>query len=180
MPPRTKLSIGASAASKLFSLLITVVLAVISLATALVAYGFLASPQRETISSTVDKVASERLTSKLDTVGVVGAVIGGVVAVFVLWLALFVLMRAFRRGAWLEGSVLHVRGAVRRKAANLAAGRVSLRGQTLVAEGIAIPLTLPQDELLMLANAISNTRSESDAGTAVAERLRAMARDPFS
>lgn len=180
MPPRTKLSIGASAAGKLFSVLITAVLAVISAAAALVGYGFVASPQRERISSTVDKVASEQLTSKLDTVGVVGAVIGGVVAVIFLWLALYVFLRAFRRGAWLEGSVLHMRGAMRHKAANLAAGRVALHGQTLTAEGLAIPLTLPQEELLMLANAISNTRSGSDAGIAVAERLRAMTRDPFS
>jgi len=160
--------------------LITAVLAVIAAAAALVAYGFLSSPERERISSTVDKVASEQFASKLDTVGVVGAVIGGAIALIFLWLALFVLLRAFRRGAWLEGSVLHVRGAMRHKASNLAAAPVALRGQNLVSGPVTLPITLPQEELLMLANAISNTRSGQDGSTAVADRLRSMARDPFS
>lgn len=180
MPPRTKLTTGASKAAKSITALITVVLTVIAAFTGLVAYGFLVSGERTRIGDTVDRVVSEQYTSKLDTIGIVGGAIAGAIALVLLWLALYLLLRAFRRGAWLEGSVLHVRGAMSHDSANLALATVAVRGQRLVAGKVSVPLTLPQEELLMLANAIGNTRTSGDPAHAVAERLRGAARDPFS
>jgi hypothetical protein len=189
MPPRTKLSTGASGASKAITALITVALTVIAAFTALASYGF-AYGTREVILSTADNGVYHRDANgklvpgpsdpQLDSTGIVGGLIGGVVALLILWFAFYLLLRALRRGAWLEGTVLHVRGAMRRKSANLATGHVSLRGQTLTAGQVSVPTTLPQEEVLMLANAIGNNRSKGDNGLAVAEKLRGMARDPFS
>jgi hypothetical protein len=183
------LSTGASGASKSITALITVVLTVIAAFTALVAYGF-AYGAREVIGSTVDsgvyhrdahgKLVPGPSDPKLDTAGIVGGVIGAVLALVLLVLALYLLLRAFRRGAWLEGSMLHVRGAMKRKSANLATAPVSLRGGKLTAGEASVPVALPQEELLMLANAIGNTRAKGDNGLAVAEKLRGIARDPFS
>jgi hypothetical protein len=192
MPPRTKLSTGATKVAKTITAVITVVLAVIAAFTALVAYGF-AYGAREVIGSTVDtgvyhrdangKLVPGPSEPKLDTVGIVGGIVGGVVALILLWLALYLLLRVFRRGAWLEGSVLHVRGAMRGKSANLATASVWSDPHQLKAGQLSIPLQLPQEELLMLANAITNQRVQSgpdDRAFATAERLRKAARDPFA
>jgi hypothetical protein len=178
--------------AKTITAMITAGLAVIAAFTALVAYGF-AYGAREVIGSTVDSGVYHRDANgklvpgpsdpKLDTAGIVGGVIGGILAVVLLVLAFYLLLRVFRRGAWLEGSVLQVRGAMRRKSANLATTPVSLRAQRFTAGNVSVPVHLPEEELLMLANAITNQRTrkgDDDPAFAVAERLRKAARDPFA
>lgn len=203
MPPRARLSVGASRATKVITVVIALALAGLAFFTGLVAYGF-AYGARENIGSTVNdgvwhrdengKLVPGPSAEKLDTVGIVGGSVGALCALIFLFFAIYLILRTLRSGAWLSGSVLHVRGAMRTRSQDLATASVG-GGQALTAtdpkSGRKVTLTLkgrgepklPDEQLMMLANAITNTRVRSgpdDKAFAVAERLREIARDPLS
>jgi hypothetical protein len=204
--PRVKLSIGSSAAVKLLTVIAGAIMVLIGAVVALIGYEF-TQEGREAITSTVpDDITRNTLpsTSAETAAGFAGAAC----ALLVIGVAVYLMLRVLRTGAWLEGSVLHVRGAMRTKRRDLAKARISGGTQWRSTEGkggervqviiaadpvsgktLTLPLKgagrsmLPAEELRMLANAITNQRSRSgddDSAFVVAERLRGFARDPFS
>jgi hypothetical protein len=204
--PRVKLSIGASAPVKLLTVVAGAVMVLIGAAVALIGYGF-TQEGREAITSTVpDDVTRNTLptTSAETAAGVAGAAC----ALLVIGVAVFLMLRVLRTGAWLEGSVLHVRGAMRTRKRDLAKagisggtqwksteGKSGDRVQVIIAtdpetgKALTLPLRgagrtmLPAEQLRMLANAITNQRArggDDDPAFVVADRLRGFARDPFS
>lgn len=204
--PRVKLSIGSSAPVKLLTVVVGAIMLVIGAAVALIGYGF-TQEGREAITSTVpDDITSNDLpsTSAETAAGITGAAC----ALLVIGVAVYLMLRVLRTGAWLEGSVLHVRGAMRTKKRDLSKAGISggtqwkstegkggERVQVIIAtdpdsgKALALPLKgpgrsmLPAEQLRMLANAITNQRARSgddDPAFVVAERLRGFARDPFS
>jgi hypothetical protein len=204
--PRVKLSIGSSAPVKLLTVVVGAIMVVIGAAVALIAYGF-TQEGREAITSTVpDDITRNTLpsTSAETAAGITGATC----ALLVIGVAAYLMLRVLRTGAWLEGSVLHVRGAMRTKKRDLSTAGISggtqwkstegkggERVQVLIAtdpdSGKALTLRLggpgksmlPAEQLRMLANAITNQRARSgddDPAFVVADRLRGFARDPFS
>lgn len=216
--PRVKLSIGASGAVKAITLVIAVIMLGISAFVALVAYGIAYGAQTAVTSSLNDGQWHLDKDGKLvpgpgpdEPVGGAAATIGWTAAACALLVALFagyLILRVLRTSAWLEGSMLHVRGALRTKKLDLATAAIS-GGSKLQSAGdrsvqrvelikaadpasgksVTLPLRgrgselLPAEELRMLANAITNTRVRSgleDSAFVVAEHLRGFARDPFS
>lgn len=204
--PRVKLSIGSSAPVKLLTVIVGAIMVLIGAAVALIGYGF-TQEGREAISSTVpDDISSNALpsTSAETAAGIAGAAC----ALLVIGVAVYLMLRVVRTGAWLEGTVLHVRGAMRTKQRDLAKAGISGGTQWKSTEGkggdrvqviiatdpdsgkaLTLPLRgpgrsmLPAEQLRMLANAITNQRARSgddDPAFLVAERLRGFARDPFS
>lgn len=203
MPPRARISFGASGARKLVMFVLSLVFIVLAGASALIGYGF-AYGSREVISDTVGggfyhRDAEGKLVpgpsnpGEIDSIGMVGGIAGGVIGLVLLILAIYLLMRSLRQGAWLSGSVLNIRRAGGKRSVDLAKARLAL-GDNLVAVDpqrgtkLTLPMQvkrgpLPGEQLMMLANAISNSRvrnGDDDEGFKVADRLREKARDPFS
>jgi hypothetical protein len=133
--------------------------------------------------------------------GAAGA--GALCALIVGLLAVYLGLRALRSGAWIEGSVLHMRGGLRTKkqdlaTANIEGGARDVKSQRIEVITLTDPKTgrhmtlplrgggltlLPSEQLRMLANAITNHRVQSgpeDRAFAIAERLREFANDPFA
>ena len=204
--PRVKLSIGSSAPVKLLTVIVGVIMVLIGTAVALIAYGF-TQEGREAITSTVpDDITRNTLPST--TAETAAGIAGGACALLVIGVAVYLMLRVLRTGAWLEGSVLHVRRAMGTKKRDLSRAGISggtqwkstqgkggERVQVIIAtdpdsgKAMTLPLRgagrsiLPAEQLRMLANAITNQRArsgEDDPAFAVAERLRSFARDPFS
>ncbi|HZM75264.1 MAG TPA: hypothetical protein VFC19_06035 [Candidatus Limnocylindrales bacterium] len=204
--PRVKLSIGSSAPVKLLTVIVGVIMVLIGTAVALIAYGF-TQEGREAITSTVpDDITRNTLPSTTAETG--AGIAGAACALLVIGVAAYLMLRVLRTGAWLEGSVLHVRGAMGTKRRDLSKAGISGGTQRKSTEGkagervqviiVADPATgktltlplrgpgrsmLPAEQLRMLANAITNQRSrrgDDDPAFIVAERLRGFARDPFS
>jgi len=204
--PRVKLSIGSSAPVKLLTVVAGAIMLLIGAVIALIGYGF-TQEGREAITSTVpDDITRNALprTNSETAAGIAGAAC----ALLVIGVTVYMLLRVLRTGAWLEGSVLHVRGAVRTKRRDLSKARISGGTQRKSIEGkgaervqviiatdpetgkvLTLPLQgrgqtmLPAEQLRMLANAITNQRARSgadDPAFVVAERLRGFAKDPFS
>jgi hypothetical protein len=204
--PRVKLSIGSSAPLKLLTVIAGGIMVLIAAVVGLISYGF-TQAGREAITSTVpDDITRNTLpsTSAETAAGLAGAGC----ALLVIGVAVYLMLRVLRTGAWLEGSVLHVRGATRTKRRDLSKAGISGGTQWRSTEGkggervqviiatdpetgrvLTLPLKgrgqsmLPAEELRMLANAITNQRSRSgndDPAFVVAERLRGFASDPFS
>jgi hypothetical protein len=172
----------------------------------LIGYGFMLGG-REAITSTIpdDITLTDRPASNAE---MAAGITGAACALLFVVLAFYLVLRALRTGAWLEGSVLHVRGLVRTKKRDLSKASISggtqwkssndktgERVQVLIATdpGSGKPLTLPlerrggtmlpAEQLRMLANAITNQRARrgpDDQAFVVAERLRKFASDPFS
>lgn len=217
-PPRAKLSIGASSAMKVLAITIGIVLIGVSVFVALVAYGITYGAQTVINSSLNDGRWHLDENGKLvpgpggqEPVSGATALIGGagaLCALIVVLIAGYLILRAIRTAAWIEGSVLHVRGALRTKRQDLATATVSGgsrlqsagdrsvqrvelitatdpatgRSVTLPLRGAGLSL-LPAEQLRLLANAITNQRVRSgpdDTAFIVAERLRGFADDPFS
>lgn len=217
-PPRVRLSIGASGPVKLFSVTVGIVLIGVGLFVALIAYGVTYGRQVVVTSSLNDGPWHLDEDGKLvpgpgprEPITATEAVVGGAGVLCALTIALlagYLVLRVTRTAAWLEGSNLHVRGALRTRHQNLATAtiaggsrlrpagdrsvqRVELITATDPATGksVTLPLRgaglslLPSDQLRMLANAITNQRTRSgpdDTAFTVADRLRAFADDPFS
>jgi hypothetical protein len=183
-----------------------VIMLLVGAVIALIGYGF-TQEGREAITSTVpDDITRNALPST--TAETAAGIAGAACALLVLAVAVYLMLRGLRTGAWLEGSVLHVRGAVGTKRRDLSTARISggtrwktaegkggERVQVLIAadpetgKSLTLPLRgrgkpmLPAEQLRMLANAITNQRVRSgddDPAFVVAERLRSFARDPFS
>lgn len=204
--PRVKLSTGASTAAKTVSSALAVIMLLIGGAAALAGYGLMQGGQTAITTSIPNDTsrADEPATDAEIAAGIAGAACG---LIFLL-IAVYLVVRVLRSGAWLQGSVLVVRGAVRTKKSDLSKARISggtklkspndpggERVQVITVtdpdSGKSLTLSLrgsgaamlPADQLRMLANAITNQRSRSgpdDQAFAVAEHLRKFASDPFS
>lgn len=222
MPPRTSLSIGASAVSKVVMVVVALFMTAFAVGVGLAAYGFAYATDTVVTSSGAIGEYHVDKDGKLvpgppgdpEFVGGIGAAVGGagmLCSLLFLGLVVFLLLRTWRTAGWLEGSVLNVRGALKTKSQDLATASISggsqlqqvgagesrtvHRVQTLVAtdpasgRSVTLPLRgaglaiLPGDQLMMLANAITNQRVRSgpdDMAFIVADRLRELARDPFA
>jgi hypothetical protein len=217
--PRVRLSIGASKPVKTLAVAAGLVMIGIGVFVALVAYGLSYGARTVVTSSIPDGeyhidekgklVPGPGDSGPVSTTEMVVGIVGAICALFFVVAAIYLMLRILRAGAWLEGSVLHVRGALRTKKQDLAkaeigggtriqSGRDRAPGQrvqvltaTDPASGrtLTLPLhgrgmsMLPSDQLRMLANAITNQRSrkgKDDQAFVVAERLRGFADDPFS
>ncbi len=196
MSPRAPLKVGFSPLTKVF--LVVVALAVTAAAgfVALVAVGFAFGEVESVTSSIGDGVWHRDADGKLvpgpgvqqeiDTMGWVGLIVGGLCSLSILFVALYLVLRALRTAAWLSGTQLVMRGAGRKRSVDLGTARVTTKKQpnVLVAGEISLPLkSLTDTQLMMLANAISNKRvrnGESDEAFVTADRLRELARDPFA
>jgi hypothetical protein len=204
--PRVKLSIGSSAPVKLLTTIVGAIMLLIGAVIALIGYGF-TQEGREAINSTIPDDAT-RNTLPTSSAETAAGIAGAACASLVILVTVYVMLRVLRTGAWLEGSVLHVRGAVATKRRDLSKagisggtqwksteGRGGERIQVIIAtdpdsgKALTLPLRgsgksmLPADQLRMLANAITNQRARSgddDPAFVVAERLRGFAKDPFS
>jgi len=192
---------------KLLTVAAGAIVVLIGAAIALIGYAFTQEGGRETIISTVpdDTTRNTLPSTGADTAA---GVVGVVCALLMVAVAVYLMLRVLRTGAWLEGSVLHVRGAVGTKRRDLSKARISggtqwkstegkagERVQVIIAtdpdsgKALTLPLRgagrpiLPAEQLRMLANAITNQRArsgEDDPAFVVADRLRGFARDPFS
>lgn len=215
--PRVKLSVGASGAVKGLTVIVAVIMLAVSGFVGLVAYGLTYGAQTIITSSLddgpwhlddegklVQGPGQTEATGFTLALGIGGAACSLIVAL----VGLYLMLRVVRTGAWLEGSVLCVRGALRTKRRDLATTVVSggsrLRSgddrsvqkvEVIMAADpgssrkIVLPLRgaglamLPAEELRMLANAITNHRTRSgpdDGAFLLAEHLRRLAADPFS
>jgi hypothetical protein len=196
MPPRAPLKAGFSPLAKIVAIIGALAIAGIGAFVALVAYGF-AYGVRESVSSSIDDgiwhrdeegrlVPGPGAQEKIDTIGWVGVGLGGLCALGFLFLAIYLISRVLRTAAWLSGTVLSIRGAGRKRSVDLATARVSTRSgpNQLIAGDLTLNLRkLKDDQLMMLANAITNTRvrsGASDEAFVTADRLRELARDPFA
>jgi hypothetical protein len=196
MPPRASLSVGFSPLAKIVTVILALVVAGVGAFVALIAYGF-AYGSREFVTSSVDgsiwhRDADGRLVpgpgvqQEIDTMGWAGVIAGGLCSLAFLFLAIYLALRVLRTAAWLSGSELSVRGAMRKRSVDLATARVTTRKgpNQLVAGDLTLKLrSIKDDQLMMLANAISNKRVRSgpdDEAFVTAERLRELARDPFA
>ena len=196
MSPRAPLKVGFSPLTKVFLILVALAVAGVGWFVALIAYGF-AYGERESVNSSIrdgiwHRDADGRLVpgpgiqQELDTVGWIGMIAGGLCSLSILLVALYLVLRALRTTAWLSGTKLVVRGAARKRTVELSTARVTTKTKpnVLVANDISLPLrSLPDTQLMMLANAISNKRvrsGEADEAFLAAERLRALAKDPFA
>jgi hypothetical protein len=198
MPPRTPLSIGASTGTKVFFSIVGVFIALVGVTFALVGFGLAYGAQEVINSSGVEGDFHIDENGKLvpgpgDSGQYVGGALGiagfGFMAcsVVVALIAVFMVLRVVRTAAWLEGSHLFVRGALRTKSADLSISEISAGSsmqsvgagdhRTYVAvhaitavdpatnQKVSIPLkrggatVLPGDQLSMLANAITNART---------------------
>lgn len=196
MSPRAPLKVGFSPLTKAFLVVVAVAIAGVSGFVALVAYGF-AYGERESVNSSIGDgiwhrdadgklVPGPGAQQEIDTVGWVGMIVGGLCSLSILLVALYLVLRALRTAAWLSGTKLVVRGAARKRAVELSTARVTTKKKpnVLVANDISLPLKgLPDTQLMMLANAISNKRvrsGDTDEAFVTADRLRELARDPFA
>ncbi len=211
-PPRVKLSTGPSGAVKAVTIVVATIMLCISVFIGLIAYGLAFGGQTGITSSLDDGQWHLDENGKLapgpgsqESSGTLLGLAGGGVlcAVVVALVAAYLLLRVLRAGAWLEGSMLHVRAALRTQKQDLStadieggsrpvnAKRVEVLTATDPKSGrrVTLPLRgggltlLPSEQLRMLANAITNHRVQSgpeDRAFAVAERLREFANDPFS
>jgi len=204
--PRVKLSIGASKTVKLVTVVVGAIMLAIGAYVALIGYGFMLGGQEAITSTIPDDIT---LTDQPATDAEMAAGIAGAVcALLFIVLALYLVLRVLRTGAWLEGSVLHVRRLMRTRKRDLSKAGISggtklkssnerggERIQVVIVtdpdsgKPLTLPLTgagkvmLPADQLRMLANAITNQRARrgpDDQAFVVAERLRKFASDPFS
>jgi hypothetical protein len=196
MPPRSRLNVGFSPLAKIVTVVIALAVAGLGAFVALVGYGF-AYGARESVTSSVDNsiwhrdedgnlVPGPGIQQDIDTVGWIGLIAGGVCSLAFLLLAIYLALRVLRTSAWLSGTVLSVRGAMRKRSADLATAQVTTRKNPnqLVADELTLNLKPLKDvQLMMLANAISNKRVRSgpeDEAFVTADRLRELAKDPFS
>ncbi|GIH04260.1 hypothetical protein Rhe02_23270 [Rhizocola hellebori] len=196
MSPRAPLSVGFSALAKIVTIILALAVVAVGAVVALIAYGF-AYGERESITSSIGDGVTHRdadgklvpgpgVQQEIDTVGWIGMIAGGFCSLVLVLLAFYLALRVLRTAAWISGSELSMRGAVRRRSADLATARVSTRKQPnqLVANDLTLNLgSLKDDQLMMLANAISNKRvrsGPSDEAFVTADRLRELARDPFA
>jgi len=221
MPPRVRLSAGASTAAKVVFALLSGLLVLFSLGFLLVGFGLAFGGQLAIGSSLPDgswhvdengdlAPGAEDLGFDNGILGYTG--IGSMIcALAIASLAVYLLLKALRSAAWLEGSRLHTRGALRTKSADLATAEISTGSamqsvgsgdqrsvvpvQSLTVRDAASGRTLtlpvrrggvvilPSDQLMMVANAMTNARSrqgDDDQIFVIAERLRDFAKDPFS
>lgn len=191
---------------KILIVIVGAIMLLIGAVIALIGYGF-TQEGREAITSTVpDDITRNALPRT--TADTAAGIAGAACALLVVAVAAYLMLRVLRTGAWLEGSVLHVRGAAGTKRRDLATAKISggtrwksaegksgERVQVLIAadpdtgKSLTLPLRgrgkpmLPAEQLRMLANAITNQRARSgddDPAFVIAERLRSFARDPFS
>ncbi|WP_162907760.1 hypothetical protein [Allorhizocola rhizosphaerae] len=211
-PPRVKLSTGPSGSVKAITIVVALVMLGIGVSVGLMAYG-LAFGGREVIGSSlpdgkwhvdengklVPGPGAEGSSATL--MSLAGA--GALCALIVVLVAVYLALRVLRTGAWLEGSVLHMRGGLRTRKQDLATagiegGTHDVRSQRVEVMTVTDPKTgrrmtlplrgsgltlLPSEQLRMLANAITNHRVQTgpdDRAFAIAERLRGFANDPFS
>jgi hypothetical protein len=219
MPPRVRLSAGASTVNKVVFTVLGVFLVCFSFGFLLVGFG-LAFGRQTAIGSSlpdgswyvdengnlVEGTQFEGFDNgPLGYAGLAAMLAGLLIALF----AVYVVLKVVRSASWLEGSRLYQRGALRTRSANLATAEVgagsamqstgsgesrnTVAVQSLTAreEGktVVLPIrragavVLPSDQLMMLANAITNQRTrqgDDDQAFVVAERLRDFAKDPFS
>jgi hypothetical protein len=203
--PRVKLSVGPSAAIKAVVVGVSLVILAVAVFVALIAYGLSLGEQTSMTSSIAnDDFNLDPRTNELTGTEITAGVVGAICSLLFVAIAVYLMLRVLRAGAWLQGSVLHVRGAIRSRSQDLAKARIS--GGTKVTPGdqgrvqvitasdpasgrsLTLPLRggggmLPGDQLRMLANAMTNQRVRSgddDQAYLVAERLREFASDPFS
>ncbi len=196
MPPRAPLKAGFSPLAKIVTIIVALAVAGVGGLVALIAYGF-AYGARESVTSSINDgvwhrdadgnlVPGPGAPQEIDTVGWVGMIAGGVCALGWLMLALYLLLRVLRTAAWISGTVLSVRGAMSKRSADLSTARVTTTKapNRLIAGEVSLKLSSLKDEqLMMLANAISNKRvrsGPSDEAFVTADRLRELARDPFA
>lgn len=202
--PRVKLSIGASGPVKTLTFVIALIMLSISAYIALIAFG-LAYGARTTVTSSLNDgqyhidengnlVPGPGDAEPASRVELTGGIVGAVCALLVIAVAAYLVLRVFRSSAWLEGSVLHVRGALGTRQQDLATAMVSGGPHLITAKDpgtgktLTLPLRsgqamLPAEELRMLANAITNSRTrrgEDDTAFLMAEHLRKVSSDPFS
>lgn len=204
MSSRVNLSIGATTAAKVVTVVVAVFMIGVGVLAALLALGVSLFAARTTIDTSVGDGAFHideqgnlvpgpapepglGLADGFSAVGVIGVVCATVVAL----LALYLVLRVWRTAAWLEGTVLNVRGAFTTRAADLATSLVT-GGSRLQAVGagesrtvhrvqvlqaadprsgksVILPLRgaglamLPGDQLTALADAITRGRSRTEA-----------------
>ncbi len=202
-PSRLALSIGATTGIKIFATVVATVMIGISAVGALFAFGF-SFFARTTVNSTVSDGDFHLddsgnlvpgpapdpgfgIGDGFSVIGLGGAACATLVALF----AVYFVLRVWRTGAWLDGTVLSVRGALGTKTCDLSTALVSggtqlqrvgagdsrtlYRVQVLHAadprSGVRITLPLrgaglamlPADQLTALAEAITRGRTRTEA-----------------